>query len=76
MRHIGKVVAYLILAVNSFFAGMLLLTAYSPHIHPADQPLLYDILVDRTLQICFVTVVGIRILLSANTHLSARQLHH
>ena len=38
MRHIGKVVAYLILAVNSFFAGMLLLTAYSPHIHPAVHP--------------------------------------
>ena len=30
MKHIGKVFAYLILAVNAFFVGILLLTAYSP----------------------------------------------
>ena len=27
MKHIGKVFAYLILAVNAFFVGILLLTA-------------------------------------------------
>ncbi|WP_455584060.1 endonuclease/exonuclease/phosphatase family protein [Bacteroides sp.] len=34
MKHFGKVFSYLILAVNAFFVGILLLTAYSPYIHP------------------------------------------
>ena len=38
MKHIGKVFAYLILAVNAFFVGILLLTAYSPHISPVIHP--------------------------------------
>lgn len=38
MKHIGKVVAYLILIVNAFFVGMLLLTAYSPYISPVVYP--------------------------------------
>ena len=38
IRHIGRFVAYLILAVNIFFIGLLLLTAYSPYIKPAAHP--------------------------------------
>ena len=38
MKHVGKVFTYLILAVNAFFVGILLLTAYSPHIHPVVHP--------------------------------------
>lgn len=39
MKHIGKVLAYLILSVNAFFVGMLLLTAYSPYISPVAHPI-------------------------------------
>lgn len=39
MRHIGKVFSYLILAANALFIGLLLLTAYSPHIHPVEHPI-------------------------------------
>lgn len=39
MKHIGKVLTYLILSVNALFVGMLLLTAYSPHIAPTGHPL-------------------------------------
>ena len=38
IRHIGRFVAYLILAVNIFFIGLLLLTAYSPYIKPVAHP--------------------------------------
>ena len=38
IKHIGKFVAYLILAVNIFFISLLLLTAYSPHIYPVSHP--------------------------------------
>lgn len=38
MKRIGKVFAYLILAVNALFVGMLLLTAYSPYLSPAAHP--------------------------------------
>lgn len=38
IEHIGKFVAYLILAVNIFFIGLLLFTAYSPHIQPVEHP--------------------------------------
>ena len=38
IEHIGKFVAYLILAVNIFFISLLLLTAYSPHIKPVAHP--------------------------------------
>ena len=40
MKHIGKVFAYLILAVNAFFVGILLLTAYSPHITAANKTMI------------------------------------
>lgn len=39
MKHIGKFFSYLILAINAFFVGVLLLTAYSPHIHPVVHPI-------------------------------------
>lgn len=39
MKHIGKVFSYLILAANALFIGILLLTAYSPHIHPVVHPI-------------------------------------
>ena len=39
MKHISKVLTYLILAVNVFFTGMLLLTAYSPYLHPEAHPI-------------------------------------
>lgn len=39
MKHIGKVFAYLMLAANAFFVGILLLTAYSPYINPAVHPI-------------------------------------
>lgn len=38
MSYFSKIVAFLILAVNAFFAGILVLTAYSPHIDPATHP--------------------------------------
>lgn len=38
MKHLGKLVALLILAVNVLFTGLLLLTAYSPHIRPVEHP--------------------------------------
>lgn len=39
MKHFSKIVAYIILAVNAFFAGLLLLTAYSPYIDPEVHPI-------------------------------------
>ncbi len=39
MKHISKVFSYLLLATNALFVGMLLLTAYSPCIHPAVHPI-------------------------------------
>lgn len=39
MKHFGKLVIYLILAANAFFIGMLILTAYSPYLHPKIHPL-------------------------------------
>lgn len=39
MEHIGKIVAYLILAVNAFCVGMLILSAYSPYLNPKATPL-------------------------------------
>lgn len=39
MKHFGKIVSYLILAVNAFFIGMLILTAYSPFFDPRVHPL-------------------------------------
>ena len=39
MKHFGKIVSYLILAINAFFVGMLILTAYSPYLHPKIHPL-------------------------------------
>ena len=36
MEHIGKIVAYLILAINAFFVGTLILSAYSPYLNPLD----------------------------------------
>lgn len=34
MEHIGKIVTYLILGINAFFVGTLILSAYSPYLHP------------------------------------------
>lgn len=39
MEHIGKIVAYLILAINAFFVGTLILSAYSPYLNPKLNPL-------------------------------------
>lgn len=38
MKHLGSLVALLILAANAFFTGLLLLAAYSPHIRPVVHP--------------------------------------
>ena len=38
MKHLGTFVALLILAVNALFTGLLLFTAYSPHIQPVTHP--------------------------------------
>ncbi len=38
MKHLGRFVAYLILAANTLFAGLLLLAAYSPYIDPLVYP--------------------------------------
>lgn len=38
MNHFGKLVALLIITVNTLFTGLLLLTAYSPHIQPVAHP--------------------------------------
>ncbi|NCC10468.1 MAG: endonuclease [Bacteroidia bacterium] len=40
MIHIRRLFVYGILAMNVFFAGMLLLSAYSPYLHPLTRPLL------------------------------------
>jgi len=39
MKRLGKWIAYLALAVNAFFVGMLILSAYSPYLNPAIYPL-------------------------------------
>lgn len=39
MKRLGKVVSYLILIVNTVFVGILLFSAYSPHINPENHPL-------------------------------------
>lgn len=38
MKHLGNLVALVILAVNALFAGALLLSAYSPYIQPTVHP--------------------------------------
>ena len=38
MKYLGNFVALLILAVNALFTGLLLFTAYSPHIQPVTHP--------------------------------------
>lgn len=38
MKYLGNFVALLILAANALFTGLLLLTAYSPHIQPVAHP--------------------------------------
>ncbi len=40
VKHFGDFVALLILAVNALFTGLLLFTAYSPHIQPVTHPVL------------------------------------
>lgn len=40
MKYFGKVIGYLILSVNLFFTGILLLCAYSPYINPTVHPIL------------------------------------
>lgn len=39
MVHFGKIVSFLILAINAFTIGMLILTAYSPYFDPRIHPL-------------------------------------
>lgn len=39
MKHIGNFVIYLNLAINAFFVGMLILSAYSIYLHPKVHPL-------------------------------------
>ncbi|HRF92672.1 endonuclease/exonuclease/phosphatase family protein [Bacteroides graminisolvens] len=39
MKHIGKYVSYLILAINLLFIALLWLSAYSPHITPDVHPI-------------------------------------
>ena len=41
MEHIGKFVAYLILAVNALFVGTLILSAYSPYLNPKINPMAF-----------------------------------
>lgn len=38
MKHLGKLVLFLILSVNALITGTLLLVAYSPHLHPTTHP--------------------------------------
>lgn len=40
MKYFGKFIGYLILSVNLFFTGVLLLCAYSPYINPVAHPVL------------------------------------
>lgn len=40
MRHLGRLVILLILAVNLVFTGLLLATAYSPYLQPTEHPVL------------------------------------
>lgn len=39
MENFGKIVSYLLLAINAFFVGTLVLSAYSPYLHPKASPL-------------------------------------
>lgn len=39
MEHIGKFVAYLLLAVNALLVGTLILSAYSPYLNPKATPI-------------------------------------
>lgn len=39
MEHIGRIVSYLILAINAFLVGTLILSAYSPYLNPKVNPL-------------------------------------
>lgn len=38
MKWMGKLVIYPVLGVNAFFVGMLVLSAYSPYLHPKVHP--------------------------------------
>lgn len=38
MKHIGRLVAFLLLACNACLTGLLLFSAYSPHIQPVEHP--------------------------------------
>lgn len=38
MKHFGHFVAFIILAINALFTGLLLFTAYSPYIYPVTHP--------------------------------------
>lgn len=39
MEHIGKIITYLILAVNALFVGTMIVSAYSPYLNPKINPL-------------------------------------
>lgn len=64
MEHIGKFVAYLILAVNALFVGTLILSAYSPYLNPKINPLA------SSLGLAFPIFLTINLILSASGHLS------
>lgn len=39
MKHLGRLVAFLLLACNACLTGLLLFSAYSPHIQPVEHPI-------------------------------------
>lgn len=39
MKRLGKIITYLILAINALFVGILIVSAYSSWLHPAVHPL-------------------------------------
>jgi len=90
MEHIGKIVAYLILAINAFFVGTLILSAYSPYLNPKLNPLSSGLglafplflviniafLGIHQLPVCFSTANRFFGLLSADKDLYSFQFHY
>ena len=85
MEHIGKIVAYLILAINAFFVGTLILSAYSPYLNPKLNPLssglglafpLFLVINIHQLPVCFSTANRFFGLLSADKDLYSFQFHY
>lgn len=92
MEHIGKIVAYLILAINAFFVGTLILSAYSPYQSEIESAFLwtgacistifgnqyrfYHFLGIHQLPVCFSTANRFFGLLSADKDLYSFQFHY